>query len=197
MKKIKLGEVRGHTLKTLSSNTFNSGQLELDEDQIGGNSFGWVGSEGVSKDFAPSTGEDTMSPVKCRSASKGKHRTAFEGVNDFQERLQVDAHGQSRPKDKLKVLLGNSLSKLQTTHENETPKAAFPKLKKMKSFSEESYEESKGYLDLKFGLPLPGRFNQLCKLVSTLDQTVNYFKMKNKMLVYDELKTSIEANIKV
>jgi len=200
IKKIKLSNSQDNELKEQSYYAFNCAQLELKEEQRNKDSFSWYQSMSVSNNCAPRISKDIMSTVKPSSTSKGKYRVDSESVSDFHLRLLTHSSFNTvlpKSRDKLKTLIGGSIDRLSRNHENEMPKtASIPKLKKVKSFSTENYN-TQNFLDVKFGLPLPSRFNQLCRLSSTLDQTINYFKVKNKLLIFEDLKASIESSFKV
>jgi hypothetical protein len=200
IKKIKLSNSQDNALKKQLCNVINSARLELKEEQDDKDSFSWYKSKSVSNNCAPRIAEDIMSPAKPPSASKDKYRVDSESISDFHLRLLTGSSPNTVPhmsKDKLKMLIGGSVGKLLKSHKNEKSKpVSIPKPKKVKSFNNENYN-TQNFLDVKFGLPLPSRFNQLCKLSSTLDQTINYFKVKNKLLVFEDLKTAIDSSFKV
>lgn len=185
------------SLMDLSCNVLNCHELSIKAERTNKDSLCWLQSNNVSNNFAPRVSEDIMSPVKSHSTNNAKHKTDFENVSDFQVRLQADSIPET-DRTKTQQLLSTSLRKLKANHEKLKPITqhttdTIPKFKKFKSFS----RETENLIELKFGLPLPSRFTQLCKLSSVLDQIINYFKMKNKLLAYESLKVSIEANSKV
>ncbi len=55
-----------------------------------------------------------------------------------------------------------------------------------KAFTEEQAKKD-------FALPLPEKFLHLCRLASALDVAINYFRVRNKKLIFEDLKDSIES----
>jgi len=200
IKKVKLSNSQDNELKEQSYNAFNCARLELKEEQRSKDFFSWHQSNSISNNCAPRISKDIASTVKPSSTSKGKYRVDSESVSDLDLRLLTHSSFNTvlpESRDRLKTLIGGSIDRLSRNHENEMPKTApILKLSKVKSFSTENYN-TQNFLDVKFGLALPTRFNQLCKLSSTLDQTINYFKAKNKLLIFEDLKTSIESSFKM
>lgn len=58
--------------------------------------------------------------------------------------------------------------------------------------------ESKGEASAACGnLPLPKRFAQLIKISSALDLVINFFKVKNRASIYENIKKSVKSIAKL
>ena len=165
-------------------------------------------ADGVPNTFAPIFPKDTIlsSETMVDTTDREKCRPVLRPVSDFQERLKIGTHREFKGKNTLKDLISNSTNAIKLKYNRLHNKdlnvhkftgIEFKPLKKIEMTKKCFIPGSKESLESKFDLPLPIKFDHLCKLCSALDQSINYFKVKNKLLVFDDLKASIESSFRM
>ena len=155
---------------------------------------------GISAVFAPSAEEDIMarSDIINSSSTEKTRETASQPISDFQERLQPESTKvPEKPKvgQNIEARLRESTNKLTRNFDAKNPKeeAKPERLERVKLVERPARAQLKQPADPVFELPLPVIFRRLCRVSSVLDRTINYFKMRSKLLIFEDLKASVES----
>jgi len=146
---------------------------------------------------APSSEEDILarSEFATSTSEKNKEITMSQSVTDFHDKIRAE----SRPpfdKGAKKVSHMDAINKgLNNATQKIVQKSG--EIQKKEEFVKASFS-SRYHINEseKSGrLPLPQKFKQLIRIASTLDRTINYFKVRNRLLILDDLRTSVETAI--